>query len=480
MQPRLRRGLGVLVILTLLWRSQRRKWGFAAILSGAFFWICQWYYKRIKSNPENYFRLPSSVNVQIVNSEDQIDTMLKPLLKDIKESQFPVIGFDTEWKPRSGSYVSPLALVQLSSEKECILIRVCNMKCFTPALKVLMEDSSILKVGVGISLDARLVWQQYGVLTKGCVDLQPLAHRYNRVQAGCGLSNLSLSVLNLVLNKDHKIRCGNWEAYGLSPVQIEYAAIDAWIALKIFRTLYLENNTMGATSPKEWCLDVIDGVFTQAFTTKKKSKKKDLEAEGLTASDLELMNEKMESYRRIPVRKSVLYENILMQAPDGEVICSINNKKARWYLERDLAIFIEEKPHPILRLKNAPKGRGHSGDEYYLSEKQNNCVVCGLEENFSRFSIVPHSYRKLFPLNLKSHSSHDIVLLCQKCHSKASSANEALKNTLTKEMRVQQVGTPQWEINNQLREITRFALALKNNRGSKTSRRGCNEVHKCC
>eukprot|EP01126_Amoeba_proteus_P005940 TRINITY_DN1204_c0_g2_i4.p1 TRINITY_DN1204_c0_g2~~TRINITY_DN1204_c0_g2_i4.p1 ORF type:complete len:182 (+),score=12.58 TRINITY_DN1204_c0_g2_i4:137-682(+) len=141
MQPRLRRGLGVLVILTLLWRSQRRKWGFAAILSGAFFWICQWYYKRIKSNPENYFRLPSSVNVQIVNSEDQIDTMLKPLLKDIKESQFPVIGFDTEWKPRSGSYVSPLALVQLSSEKECILIRVCNMKCFTPALKVLMEDS---------------------------------------------------------------------------------------------------------------------------------------------------------------------------------------------------------------------------------------------------------------------------------------------------------------------------------------------------
>lgn len=78
------------------------------------------------------------------------------------------------------------------------------------------------------------------------MDLQPIAHNHGRIEGGrkliephthstgSGLASLSKSILNVVINKDHKVRCGNWEAAQLSPAQTEYAAIDAWVLLLLF------------------------------------------------------------------------------------------------------------------------------------------------------------------------------------------------------------------------------------------------------
>lgn len=43
---------------------------------------------------------------------------------------------------------------------------------------------------------------------------------------------------------------------------------------------------------------------------------------------------------------------------------------------------------------------------------------------------MPDCYRKHFPVNMKSHRSHDIVLLCIDCHEKAHTSAEALKRQL--------------------------------------------------
>ena len=34
-----------------------------------------------------------------------------------------------------------------------------------------------------------------------------------------------------------------------------------------------------------------------------------------------------------------------------------------------------------------------------------------------RWSVVPHAFRRLLPERIKSHDSHDIVLLCRACHA---------------------------------------------------------------
>ena len=46
--------------------------------------------------------------------------------------------------------------------------------------------------------------------------------------------------------------------------------------------------------------------------------------------------------------------------------------------------------------------------------------------------VVPACYRRAFPVHLKSHRSHDVVLLCFDCHEVASKAAEYLKATIAR------------------------------------------------
>jgi hypothetical protein len=39
---------------------------------------------------------------------------------------------------------------------------------------------------------------------------------------------------------------------------------------------------------------------------------------------------------------------------------------------------------------------------------------------YLRHSVVPHCYRKRFPGAMKSHLSHDIVLMCLDCKQRAN------------------------------------------------------------
>ena len=105
-----------------------------------------------------------------------------------------------------------------------------------------------------------------------------------------------------------------------------------------------------------------------------------------------------------------------MQAPDGQLLCTIDRKKAEWYITKELGIKVADEPLTV-QLKFEPAGRavGDCG-QFYLLIKNNQCVVCGQKESLIRKNVVPREYRKFFPDVMKNHSSHDIVLLCLGCH----------------------------------------------------------------
>ncbi|GIL68259.1 hypothetical protein Vafri_21510 [Volvox africanus] len=126
---------------------------------------------------------------------------------------------------------------------------------------------------------------------------------------------------------------------------------------------------------------------------------------------------------KLPTRKSVLYENCRLLAPDGAVLCTCGAKKVAWYLQRGLARVVSENPTTI-QLNFEPQGRGHADDQYYLSDKENRCCVCGSGGEYLRHSVVPHCYRQHFPPSMKSHLSHDIVLMCPPCHKTCSVADQ--------------------------------------------------------
>lgn len=81
-----------------------------------------------------------------------------------------------------------------------------------------------------------------------------------------------------------------------------------------------------------------------------------------------------------------------------------------------------------------PKGRPEDeGNDFYIQSKKNICVGCGEQNHYLRYRIIPSCYRIHFPEHLKSHRSHDIVLVCVDCHEKAHSSAEKYKKNVALE-----------------------------------------------
>ncbi|KAJ3139299.1 hypothetical protein HDU90_000665 [Geranomyces variabilis] len=115
-------------------------------------------------------------------------------------------------------------------------------------------------------------------------------------------------------------------------------------------------------------------------------------------------------------RASPLYDNCTVFSPNGVPMFRASRKKLDWYLSRGLAETID---NTSIRLIFEPAGMGHAlNDEetYFLEDKLNICVGCGSEDSLTAHHIVPLQYRRHMPLEIKSHYSIDVVLLCVVCH----------------------------------------------------------------
>lgn len=105
--------------------------------------------------------------------------------------------------------------------------------------------------------------------------------------------------------------------------------------------------------------------------------------------------------QKIVPRQKPLYTNCFLEANDGELLCTIDRKKALWYVNKDIGEIVKEDPFTV-RLKFEPAGRavGQTG-KYYQTAKENQCVVCGETDKYIRKNVVPREYRKNFPCKEK-------------------------------------------------------------------------------
>ncbi|KAI1315661.1 hypothetical protein EDD11_000554 [Mortierella claussenii] len=126
-----------------------------------------------------------------------------------------------------------------------------------------------------------------------------------------------------------------------------------------------------------------------------------------------------------------VYDNISVYAPpDSNLIFRCSQKRANWYLSRNLARSLSP---TSIHLNFAPAGQGHANDSYYLEERENKCVVCGqatAEAGATMLHVVPEQYRKWFPIRLKSHSSHDVVVACPECNAQWDREAAVVRKTI--------------------------------------------------
>ncbi|NXK75641.1 EXD2 protein, partial [Amazona guildingii] len=465
--------LGVAVGGLVLWKAAQRRKGKASCSSQreeAF--INSGDKKLIKAEGKevlSFFRSSTfswverilGADIMVVSEQEEWDHA-EPLLKKELE-KWPVLGIDCEWVSVEGK-ANPVSLLQMASSSGlCVLVRlprlVASGQTIPKTLLDIMADSAVLKVGVGCWEDACKLLHDYGLPVKGSMDLRYLAMRqWNDLPHCLSLKSLAEEVLNCPLDKSPHVRCSNWEAEELTQDQVLYAARDAQVSVALFLHLLgfanLPAVSQGENSFAAWekavskCRGLVDIPFRgrKSGSTGEekngegrsplKTKNRKSVVNGQPAGSQQVRDPRRQKRKPLGVgysaRKSPLYDNCFLHAPDGQPLCTCDRKKAQWYLNKGIGELVSTDPF-IVKLRFEPSGRPESQVDYYLTVKENLCVVCGKRESYIRKNIVPHEYRRHFPIQMKDHNSHDVLLLCTSCHAISNYYDNHLKQQLAEE-----------------------------------------------
>ncbi|XP_061551994.1 exonuclease 3'-5' domain-containing protein 2 [Phycodurus eques] len=393
----------------------------------------------------------------MVSSLEEWRQLWPPMQEDL--AAVPVLGLDCEWVSEKGR-AQVVSLLQMASYSgRCVLVRLPAFgdAQLPPDLMEVLRDPHVLKAGVGCHDDGKRLTRDYGVSLTSTVDLRHLALRQKQVPVsnGLGLKSLSADVLNVSLDKSLELRCSDWEADKLTPEQMTYAARDAQVSVALFFHLLGLRPEADPACAHGLSYAVLaarcQGLFDVPFRGRGADERSDA-GNGSTerttrmrrplmgtssspeSGDLQIPDPRKNNKRKplgvgYSARKSPLYDNCYLHAPDGQPLCTCDKKKAKWYLDKGIGVLQSEDPF-VVRLLFEPSGRPDSQQDYYLTAKENLCVVCGRADSYIRKNIVPHEYRRHFPSEMKDHNSHDILLLCTGCHAASNVHDAALKQQL--------------------------------------------------
>lgn len=165
--------------------------------------------------------------IQIITKAEQLPDVLRKIGRE------KVIGFDTETKPAfKKGQVNQVSLVQIATEKVVYLIRI-NFTGLTKELLAFLEDEKRLKIGVALRDDLIDLRKLKEFTPGGFVELNKLVKDIG-IESN-GLRKLTAIILGFRISKSAQI--SNWESETLTDKQINYAATDAWVCLKMYNEL---------------------------------------------------------------------------------------------------------------------------------------------------------------------------------------------------------------------------------------------------
>ena len=158
-----------------------------------------------------------------------------------------VIGFDTESRP----CFSPnqphygVSLLQLSGKERAFLFRIKMMGDIPKALRKILSDEKILKVGAAVNDDVRGLEKHHDFTPKSFVDLQKIVWEYGIKDKS--VKKMAAIILGIRISKTQQL--SNWEAEKLSEAQQSYAATDAWVCRE--RYLKLLSSEKNPLTPEQ-------------------------------------------------------------------------------------------------------------------------------------------------------------------------------------------------------------------------------------
>lgn len=162
-----------------------------------------------------------------------VDNMEKfnHVMPKLKKSR--LLGFDTETKPSfKKGRKNKVSLLQLADDKIACLFRI-NKIGLPEELISILADPDVIKTGVAIHDDLKMLTGIRKFVPEGFIDLQGFVKNYGIESSG--LKKLTAIILGFRISKSQQVT--DWEANQLSEPQLIYAATDAWVCHEIYKKL---------------------------------------------------------------------------------------------------------------------------------------------------------------------------------------------------------------------------------------------------
>lgn len=141
-----------------------------------------------------------------------------------------ILGIDTETRPCfSKGRQNKVALLQVATHNDCFLFRL-NQLSNSPAVKRLLEDKKVLKVGLSLHDDINSLSKRFTFKPGFFIDLQDIMKELG--VEDLSLAKLYANLFGMKISKREQL--SNWEADVLSEKQKRYAATDAWACINLY------------------------------------------------------------------------------------------------------------------------------------------------------------------------------------------------------------------------------------------------------
>lgn len=234
-----------------------------------------WFPTSSWSKHENFFELPLPDSA-IVYVDD--GNTLAGFINYLEQTDELVFGLDTEFTPVASLSKPTVSILQIATMKNAYILDMISLvkidsveKQFSRFIELLFNNAQRQVVGYGLSNDWIVLGNTHLAFKRiaeapvpSVIDLFELTNRINKGNSSIlfelpyakedqhGLNGLTQAMFNKRLNKSYQV--SNWSKRPLLPNQITYAALDAFICVKIFKELgFLAQKFDKSLKFDEWC-----------------------------------------------------------------------------------------------------------------------------------------------------------------------------------------------------------------------------------
>ncbi|XP_051142544.1 3'-5' exonuclease-like [Andrographis paniculata] len=147
-----------------------------------------------------------------------------------------VVGLEMEWRHSYISEHNPVATVQLCIGQRCLIFQLLHCSLIPNIFWNFLVNPNYKFVGIGIRSNLEKLEYDYDVeLNVNSVDLRHLAAiecEMNDLRFA-GMTTLARVVLSKEVNRPRRVTMSRWDSESLTPLQVQFACISAYVSAKI-------------------------------------------------------------------------------------------------------------------------------------------------------------------------------------------------------------------------------------------------------